>query len=300
MIAYLNGRYVDAAELHISPVDSGFMLGITIAEQLRTLGGKVFQIDQHLDRMRGGLAEIGLADQIATAELPEIIHRIVDENFKQLPTGGDLGITVFATPGIYPTYAPDEVPTPTLAVHSYPLPFQFWANKYDTGQNVVVVKTQQISPKSWPMHIKCRSRMHYYLADREAKQIDPKATALLLDENRCLSETPIANIVLHLPDEGLVSPAKERILPGVSLQFLDSLAAEIMTPIHFRDISEAELARADEIMLSSTPYCLLSVSSIQNGGFTVEKPGPLYQRLCRSWIDAVGFDFIEQAKRFAP
>ena len=150
------------------------------------------------------------------------------------------------------------------------------------------------------MHIKCRSRMHYYLADREAKQIDPKATALLLDENRCLSETPIANIVLHLPDEGLVSPAKERILPGVSLQFLESLAAEIKTPIHFRDISEAELARADEIILSSTPYCLLSVSSIQNGGFTVEKPGPLYQRLCRSWIDAVGFDFVEQAKRFAP
>ena len=82
MIAYLNGRYVDAAELHISPVDSGFMLGITIAEQLRTLGGKVFQIDQHLDRMRGGLAEIDLADQINTAELPEIINRIVDENFK--------------------------------------------------------------------------------------------------------------------------------------------------------------------------------------------------------------------------
>lgn len=296
MIAYLNGHFVDHNELQLSPYDSGFVLGITIAEQLRTFHGNVFQLDRHLARMRRGVEEIGIAEQIPFADLPDIVHRVVQKNFDDRSIKNDLGVTVFVTPGIYPTYAPDETPTPTIAVHTYPLPFQFWSNKYATGQDLVVVNVQQISPHSWPPHIKCRSRMHYFLADRKAKEISASAAALLLDENQCLSETPIANIILHLPGEGLVSPSKERILPGVSLEYVVGLAHQLDIPFRFRDISLHEISKADEILLSSTPYCLLSVASVKDHDFRREQPGPLYRALCEKWIRDVDCDFIDQAR----
>lgn len=299
MIAYFNGHYVDPSELRLTPFDSGFMLGITIAEQLRTFAGRPFQVDRHLNRMSKGIAAVGLADQLSQCDLPQIIRHVTNHNRSLIASDDDLGITMFVTPGIYPTYAPDADPEPTVAVHTYRLPFQLWTHKYKAGQRLVVVDVQQISPKSWPNEIKCRSRMHYYLADRQAREIDPSASALLLDENECVSETPIANVVLHLPNEGFVSPPKSRILPGVSLEFLQSLAERRGIPFHFRDIPLSDFSRADEVLLSSTPYCLLPVSHVHRNGFDRPAPGQLFESLSQDWIKEVGCDFIAQASQFA-
>ena len=42
------------------------------------------------------------------------------------------------------------------------------------------------------------------------------ARALLLDERGFVTEASTANILVYYRDEGLISPPKERILPGVT------------------------------------------------------------------------------------
>src|SRR3954464_12014721 len=94
---FLNGSWVPNSELHISVDDTGFLLGATVTERLRTFGGQVFRLDQHLERLRNSLKIVGLdsktiADQVATAA-PEFIRR----NQKLIDSGDDWSIVAFVT-----------------------------------------------------------------------------------------------------------------------------------------------------------------------------------------------------------
>jgi branched-subunit amino acid aminotransferase/4-amino-4-deoxychorismate lyase len=139
--------------------------------------------------------------------------------------------------------------------------------------------------------------MHYYLAANEAHRRMHGATALLLDLQGNVSETPTANVLAYFADSGLVSPPHEKILPGISLNYVVDLAGRLGVPVAFRDITPVELATADELMLTSTPFCLLPVAHFNNRSFNA--PGPLFQELLRAWSHSVGVDIPAQARRFA-
>ena len=164
---------------------------------------------------------------------------------------------------------------PTSLRHSYPLPFHLWHQKYQIGSTLLSVSTRQVPTNCWPVELKCRSRMHYYLAAQEAQRRNPGATALLLDQDGFVSETPTANIVAFFADVGLVSPPRDKILPGISLDFLRQLARRLDLPLEFRDLDLAELADADEIMLTSTPFCLLPVTRLDDR--YLGPPGRIFQ-----------------------
>jgi branched-subunit amino acid aminotransferase/4-amino-4-deoxychorismate lyase len=298
-IAFYNGRYLPADELRLPVTDTGFMLGVTVAEQMRTFAGRPFRVQTHLRRLQPGLRELGLLESIREYDLADILQHVVAHNWQLLASGDDLGITLFVTPGPYRTYVPAASTSPTVAVHTYPLPFQLWQQKYQSGQPLVIVDVQQISPRSWPLYIKCRSRMHYFLADRQARQHDPQSAAVLLDQSGCVSETPTANIVACFSEEGLVSPPLEKILPGVSLQVLDELARQAGLGFTYRDIRPEELLAADEILLTSTPYGLLPVSKVDQQPLRRGPQGPIYRQLLRGWSQLVGLRLDQQARRFA-
>jgi branched-chain amino acid aminotransferase len=141
--------------------------------------------------------------------------------------------------------------------------------------------------------------MHYYLADRQARAQDSQATAVLLDESNCVSETPIANVVAYFADGGLISPPLEKILPGITLQVTEELARRAGLPFEYRDLHVEDLLSADEILLTSTPYGLLPATRINSQPVGKGEPGPIYQSLLRQWAEMVGFDLAEQASRFA-
>ena len=298
-IAYFNRNYVPADELRLPVSDTGFMLGVTIAEQLRTFAGRPFRVQQHLQRMQQGLQAVGLLCVMDEHDLAAILQRVVQHNLQCLEPGDDLGITLFATPGPYSTYSAEPDPQPTVAVHTYPLPFRLWWRKYETGQPLVLVDVQQVSSRCWPAAIKCRSRMHYYLAARQARQRNADAAALLLDESGCVSETPSANVVACFADEGLVSPPRQKILPGVSLQVVDELARDADVPFGYRDLRAEELSTAEEILLTSTPYGLLPVTQLNEQPVGDGQVGRIYRRLLQRWGKQVGVDLPEQARRFA-
>ncbi len=52
--------------------DVGFIQGVTIAEQLRTFGGKMFRLEAHLQRLARSLAIVGIKSAASGAELGRI------------------------------------------------------------------------------------------------------------------------------------------------------------------------------------------------------------------------------------
>lgn len=298
-IAYLDGRWIAAGELCLSPNDAGFVLGVAVAEQLRTFRGELFHLEEHLDRLEHSLQIVGVAPPIDRRSLAEAAQRLASANHALLDDGDDLGLGIVVTPGTYAAYAEGEVAGPTLLMHTYPLPFRLWAEKYDTGQAVVVTDVRQVPPECWPPGLKCRSRMHYYLADRRAESIEPGARAALVDAAGRLTEASTANLVIHRRSEGLVSPPLERILPGISLARLGALARRLGIPMVYRDVMPSEAAEADEMLLASTPFCLLPVTRFQRRPVGRGLPGEVYRALLAEWSREVGVDIAAQAKRFA-
>jgi branched-subunit amino acid aminotransferase/4-amino-4-deoxychorismate lyase len=284
----------------VSVFDGGFMQGVTVAEQLRTFGGKLFRLDMHLDRLERSLEIVGVDPGMAREDFARIAGELAAQNHRLIDPADDLGLTIFVTPGPYAAYAAvASHKGPTVCLHTQPLAFANWAEKYRTGDALVVTGVQQVPAACWPPELKCRSRMHYYLADREAREREPGARALLVDEQGRVTEASSANILLYRQAEGLISPPRERILPGVTVAVLEELAPKAGIPFSHRDLTVADVAAADEVLLCSTSPCVWSVTRLNGQLIRDGRPGPIAQRLREAWNRMVGLDIEAQAGRFA-
>jgi branched-chain amino acid aminotransferase len=297
-IAYLNGRFLPAASATISPTDAGFVQGSTVAEQLRTFGGRIFRLDDHLARLEHSLALIGVAPGVDRAAFVAAAQEIVAHNHRLLDPADDLGLSIFVTPGEYPAYSPPGPTVPVVCLHTYPLPFRLWAAKYRTGQTLRTTDIQQVPACCWPPSIKCRSRIHYHLADRQAAAAEPGARALMLDEDGHVTEASTANILIAEGEE-LAAPPQESVLPGISQAEILELASRLGIDTMHRPLRLDDVAGADEVLLSSTPFCLLPVTRLNGRAIGEGVPGPMFRRVLAAWNEHVGVDVGAQAERFA-
>ena len=81
--------------------DAGFVLGATISEQLRTFGGRLFRLEEHLARLAHSLEIVGVRPQLSLEQLGEAARELVARNHPLLAAGDDLGLSMFITPGPY-------------------------------------------------------------------------------------------------------------------------------------------------------------------------------------------------------
>ncbi len=305
-IAYINRRIVPASQAVVSVHDQGFLLGVTVAEQLRTFGGKLFRLSEHLNRLDRSLAIVGVDPGHSHADFARIADEIVSHNHKLLAEGDDLGLTIFVTPGLSsfapaPLSPPLPITTlaPTVCLHTRLLPFHQWANKYRDGESLATTEVEQVSTRSWPAELKCRSRVHYYLADRQAAARFPGARALLLDEDGLATEATSANVLVYRRSEGLVTPPRSRILPGISLAVLTELATTLPITVTERNLRPADFASADEVLLCSTSPCILPVTQFDGQPVGNGKPGEVYSQLLAKWSELVQVKIAAQAAHFA-
>jgi branched-subunit amino acid aminotransferase/4-amino-4-deoxychorismate lyase len=296
-VAYINRRWIPLRDAAVPLWDAGFVLGATVSEQLRTFGGRLFRLDAHLDRLARSLAVVGLASAMKPGEIAAIADEIIARNWPLIPPGGDLGLAILITPGSYGSFAP-AASGPTVILHTYPLAFANWADRYETGERLVTTSVQQTAADCWPRELKCRSRMHYYLADREAAAVEPGARALLTDSSGNVLETATANILACFGDGALVSPLAADILPGITRQVARELAADLGMAWRERPIRLDELASAQEVLLTSTPTCVLPVVSLNGAAIGAGRPGAIYRRLLAAFSELVGLDIASQASTF--
>jgi branched-subunit amino acid aminotransferase/4-amino-4-deoxychorismate lyase len=297
--AYLNGRFVPASQAVIPVTDGGFVQGTTVAEQLRTFGGKLFRLDEHLERLFHSLQIVQVEPELSRKEFAKIAEQLVAHNHPRLAQGDDLGLAIVVTPGPYRAMEADDSARPTVCLHTFPLRFAVWAPKYERGQALATTDVVQVPRECWPSELKCRSRMHYYLADHQAAARHPGSRAVMLDEDGFVVEATTANIVAYDHNVGLITPPRAKILPGISLAVLTELAAAAGLPMVERDLHPSDVATADEVFLTSTSPCIQPVTSLNSQPIGAGQPGPMFTKLIAAWSQHVGLDIVEQAKRFA-
>lgn len=293
LLAYANGNWIPANELSIAVNDLGFLLGATVTERLRTFGGTVFRLAEHLARMRRSLEIVGLDAGSIVDELAVAIPQFVVKNAGQIVVEDDWSISAFATPGSSGGNGP------TVCVHGSPLAFHQWADAYGGGLAAFISDVRQVPDNCWPSELKCRSRMHYFLAESRAVKKQPGARAILLDQEGYVAESTTANVLIYREQEGISTPPDDHVLVGISLGVVHELAGRLGIPFMRRRITPEELHAADEMMLASTSVCALPVVECDGVKIGTGQPGGTFGRLITAWSELVGLDVVAQARRFA-
>lgn len=299
MIAYYNGEWMPSESLTIPVYDAGFMMGLTVAEQLRTFNGKLFRLDEHLNRMERSLEIVGVNAGLSRDDWKQVATELVERNRSSIDAADDLAVALWVTPGTHSKFSGGNPSAPTVCGHVRPIDFVRFQHLYANGQRLAIATIRQVSPQNWPVELKCRSRMHYHLADKEARERDPLARALLLDLDGFVCEATTANVLAHFEGEGLVAPKLEKTLPGISLGAVDDLARQLKIRLTYRDIKPEEIAKADEILLCSTSPCVWPVTHLDGNPVGNGKPGAVFQQLMTAWSKLVDVHIVEQSQRFA-
>jgi branched-chain amino acid aminotransferase len=307
MQSYINGRFA-TGPLGILAGDAGFVFGATVTDLVRTFGRKLFRFDDHLARFRQSCRLCRVPLPISDYELRIDAEKLVASNFAALQPGGEraeLALVLIATPGLIPHYvgwsaetlppayvaAFENVRHATYMMHTFPLPFSRYRKLFTDGATLVVPPTRPIPAECIDPRAKMRSRMHWWIAEQQAHDIDPNASALLVDAAGHVTETAAANFLI-VKDGTVLTPPRETVLNGVSLQVVEELCGELGIPFAKRPLTLPECQAADEAMLTCTSYCVAGVRRLD--GVELPWPGPVWRRLLAAWSQRVGVDIETQ------
>ena len=121
---------------------------------------------------------------------------------------------------------------------------------------------------------------------------------MLVDPEGCLTEGPTWNFFL-VKEGALETPSTKNILPGVSRRLTLEMAKGLGLETREIDLRREDALAADEIFCTATSFCLVHAATFEGTPVGDGCPGPVFQQLSEGWKQAVGLDFVAQARRFA-
>jgi len=289
-VAWFRGEIRPEREVLISFRDGAAVHADGVYDTERTFRGRIFRLDQHLDRLWRSMAYVGIQPPITRAELAEITLEVARRNYEIC--GRDIWVTQRVSTGTPREYGGDA--TPTLIVESLPLPFESRAPFFRDGIVVVTPALRRVPPWALSPQAKTVNYLNPLLAGRQAAATTPGAWPILLDEHGNLSEGGGAN-VFAVRDGALMTPRAEYVLPGITREVVLELAAGLGIPADERDIGLFEATTADEMFVTATSLCVCPIvtfngTRMRSGAI----PGPVTRRLQEAFSDLVGVDIVAQ------
>lgn len=292
---YFNGEWMPFSQVKIDPMDRGFMLGDVVFEVARTFNGKIFRLEEHIDRLYKSLKYSRITPDLSVEEMLNISEHVVNINDHLRAEVGDYTVWQFVTRG--PGRWTRSAGPPSVCVRISPIDFGRFTQYFDQGAHGVITRTRSYPNESLDSKIKHHSRMNFNLAELEASDVDPEAWPILTDIQGNITEGTGYNIFI-VTNGVIKTPRDNNILQGVSRKMVFDLSKQLNIPIIEEDIQPYDLYTADEVFFSSTSYCVLPVTKIDNRHIKDQTPGPITQQILAAWSEIVGVDIIGQALQF--
>ncbi len=298
-LVFIRGRLVPASQANISIYDFGIVLGATVTDLLRTFRQKSYRLEDHVKRFYESCKYARITPPISAEETASITEELVRHNCEVAGPDAELALVYFITPGENFVYAGSAAgcgakPTPTYCIHSFPMPFHLFRRFFETGLHLVTPSTRHLPPECVDPKIKNRSRLHWWLAEQEAHLVDPGAMPFLLDLQGNLTETSGSNVLL-VKNGTVYSPTPRNILLGISRKVVIELCQKLGIPFVERDLQVHDALTADEVFVTTTPYCMAPVTKVN--GVTIgdgAAGGPVFNRILQAWSGQVGVDIKAQ------
>lgn len=294
---YISGRMLPEAEAKISIFDSAIMLADTVTESTRTFRHKPFKLDVHIERLYQSLKLTRIDPGMSAEQMLRTTLDVFEANLDNYGPTDDCWIVHnisrgLAIAGADPTV---QVGAATVMIFTQFMDLKPWARFYDDGCHGVTPISRMVPSQSLDPRIKNRSRLAYTLAEMEAKLVDPAAQSVILDINGHVAENKGGNIFC-VTKGVLRTPSTVNCLAGVSRATALELANKLGIPTQETVLQPYDLATADEMFFTSTPYCIMPSTKFNNLPVGTGKVGPVTKRLLDAWSELVGMDIAAQAR----
>ena len=278
ILVSVNGVLRHRDEGAVSAFDSVVQGGDGVWEGLRLYGGRIFKLEEHLDRLRRS------AQALAFTEIPsrdEIVGQIKATLAANEMTD-DVHIRLTLTRGVKVTSGMDprlNQSGPTLIVLA-----EFKSPVYDPrGITLVTSSVRRHRADSLDPKIHHNNLLTSILAKIEAN-VAGADDALMLDDAGFVAETN-ATHVFHVQD-GVLRTSTTRACPeGITRDTVLAIAAAQGIPIELGDFSQAQVYTADEAFVTGTMGGLTPVVSVDGRTIGHGSRGPLTERLVKAYAD---------------
>lgn len=242
--AYLNGSYQPLEDARISPLDRGFLYGDSVYEVVHAYDGCAFRLEAHVARLARSLGELSIeADAgFLRAVVPELLRR---DGLTRNQALVYIQVTRGAAPKRQHAFPPPGTP-PT--VFAFAWAFEPMAEWYQPG---VVLVT--MSDDRWTRcDIKTTALVANVMGHQRAKDAGAHEGVYLRDG--AVTEGTLSNTWAVIGGEVRTAPLSNLILPGVKRDVVLECCRREKIPVRLEPILAHELARADEIFITSTVH----------------------------------------------
>ena len=267
-IAHFNGELLPLDQIHVSPLDRGFIFGDGVYEVIPAYGGRLLRAREHFARLQRSMDEIGLANPNTIDGWIAQVHRLLAHH------PGDQSVYIQVTRGVPPKrdHVNPKGLVPTVFMMANPLSTPS-REMVDKGVACVTAKDFR-----WEKcHIKSTSLLGNVLARQISADAGAAETILLRDG--FLTEAAASNVFIVKDGAVAAAPQDNHILLGITYELLTDLARDGKVRFDIRPIAEAEVRAADEIWLSSSTKEVLAVTTLDGKPVGAGVPGPAFRRM---------------------
>jgi len=270
---WLNGELVPRDEAKISVFDHGLLYGDGVFEGIRSYGGKVFRLKEHVRRLFDSAKGIRLAIPMTPEKLAGAITETLEANGLK-----DAYIRVVVTRGVGTLgLDPNRCQSPTVfiitdRIELYP------PELYENGLEIITAATMRNHPNAVNPRLKSLNYLNNILAKIEA--IDAGTLeAVMLNHQGFVAECTGDNLFIVRDGVLFTPPISAGILEGITRDEILAIAEDFGIKVREENLTRHDLYVADECFLTGTAAEVVPVVRIDKRTIGDGHPGPVTKRL---------------------
>jgi len=256
MKIYIDGKFYDKEDAKISVFDHGFLYGDGVFEGIRAYNGKIFGVDEHIDRIFASAQYIKLQIPMTKEEIKEALYKTLEANalkdaYVRLVVSrgvGDLGLD------------PRKCPKPTVIIIA-----TYWGamygDLYSKGIKVITASTRRIPPQCLDVKAKTLNYLNNILAKIETFDVQADE-ALMLDVDGFVSEGTGDNIFVVKGGKILTPSMDSSILSGVTRKAVMDISKNLNIEVEERKLTLLEVYNADETFMTGTAAEVIPIREV--------------------------------------
>ncbi|WP_421752817.1 aminotransferase class IV [Croceimicrobium sp.] len=278
-LVYVNGL-VPRREAKVSVLDSVVQGGDAVWEGLRVYNSKIYQLEEHLDRLLDSAHVLQFENIPSRSEIRNAIFGTLKAN--NMNDGVHIRLTLSrglkSTSGMNPQL---NIYGCTLIV----LPEYKGLVYGEDGLHLITSSVRRNAPYSLDSKIHHNNLINNILAKIEANHAGAD-DAVMLDQNGFIAETNATNIFLVRKGE-LLTPFADACLPGLTRQRVLEIAAELGLKAREKNLSMTEMYTADEMFTTGTMGALSWVKNVDGRQIGNAEKGPFCQQLQEYYLQKI-------------
>ena len=280
-VVYFDGRFIEKADVRVSPDDRGFLLGDGIYEVAASYDGRFVALDKHMDRLRRSLREARIDASVADP-LETVFNELLERN--GFAESGKAMVYLQVTRGVAPrTHAfPKSAARPT--VYAFAAPFSPEMAVIFDGTSAITRPDMRWSR----CDIKVISLIANCMANQDAKDAGAYE-AILVRDGIALEGTHTSFFAVR---DGIVrtAPLSNLILPGVTRDIV--IEACLRDGIDLREeyIRAEDLPAQDELFITGTTTEVVPILNLDGKPVGSGTPGTVTRRIQELYRTAAGIN----------